>query len=219
MNMKKLSSEWSQIQIADNISDVTRGKFSSDSNAIVLPHKMDGDFEALTNYLIKKTQLADDESTRLDLHLFDTLSKNLELSEAGRLAAKNLYETASNILDSGRTSLTQFSLQGKNYSSLDENWHTDGTLGQRRVGCRVSGNETEIAHQDDVIKVSSGETGYSEVKDSPRTTTYGLGNIWANKAGKNSLFSYFDKSMEAVTHRKSESNGKPGLIFTTNLDL
>jgi hypothetical protein len=220
--VQKLSSEWSQIQIADSISGVASDTFAKDSNTILFPQKLEGDFDGLTDYFIQYYNPKINDSMRLEAYHLECAAKDDNLHPLIRLAAQNFYDTIHTLTYGKRADLSKILLQNSQYKSDEQDWHTDSYPGMRRVGMRVSGPETEIAHVDDVKALRTYDNK-SAVIDNPRTTTYGLGSVWANKPSAltitQSLFSRFDTSIDAVTHRKGAPNGKPGLIYTTNLEL
>lgn len=221
-SVQKLSSEWSQIQLADSIKGVATDKFAKDSNAILLPLNLEGDFDGLTDYFIEFYKLEENESKHLRLFHLSQATQDENLHPLIRIAAGNFHDAIIAITDGKRADLSRILLHNAGYASDEQEWHTDSYPGMRRVGMRVSGPETEVAHVDDVTAIRTHDNK-SAVIDNPRTTTYGLGSVWANKPGAKtitqSLFSRFDDSIDPVTHRKGAPNGKPGLIYTTNLEL
>tara|TARA_R110002072_G_scaffold226942_3_gene383811 strand:+ start:336 stop:1043 length:708 start_codon:yes stop_codon:yes gene_type:complete len=226
--LKKLSSEWPQIQLSDSIHGVISDKFSPDSNAILFPEKLEGDFDGLTAHFIESFQLKDTDSIQIPTYNLEHTSLDETLHPLIRKAAKNFHDAITYISENGKgADISKLCLQGKKYENDEQHWHTDGYIGKRRIGIRVSGPETEIAHIEDVTKLDINKLGHGETVDDPRITTYGLGTIWANKPGDSRtilqtiLPQFFkpEEAIDAVMHRKAKPNGKPGLIYTTNLDL
>ena len=221
-SVQKLSSEWSQIQLAGSIKGVATDKFAQDSNAILYPQKLEGNFEGWTDYFIQYYTPEIDECLKLEAYHFQCAAQDNNLHPLIRIAAQNFFDTIQTITSGNRADLSKILLQSAEYQDDEQDWHTDSYPGMRRVGMRVSGPETEVAHVDDVTAIRTHDNK-SAVIDNPRTTTYGLGSVWANKPGAKtitqSLFSRFDDSIDPVTHRKGAPNGKAGLIFTTNLEL
>lgn len=226
--VKKLSAEWSQIQLSDSIHGVISDKFSPDSNAILFSEKLEGNFDGLTAHFIEKYKLINTDSIQIPIYNLEHTSLDETLHPLIRKAAKNFHDAITYISQNGKDpELSKLMLQGAEFENDEQHWHTDGYIGKRRIGIRVSGPETEIAHIEDVTKLDINERGHGKTVDDPRITTYGLGTIWANRPGDSrtilqtilpQLFKQ-EETIDAVMHRKAKPNGKPGLIYTTNLDL
>lgn len=221
--MKKLSEEWSQIQIATSISGVMYDEFAPTSNALLFPKKIEGDFDGLTAHLIEAHEVSDTEVRSLDVFDLDCVARHTELPEDIKKAAENLHDVITQLARGKGADISRLLLHGSHYTSGDENWHTDGYPGKRRVGIRVSGPETEVANVQDVYKINVNDRGDSDVSENPRIVTYGLCTVWANKPGVETffegLFGTRKNTIDAVTHRKGHENGQAGMIFTTNLDF
>ncbi len=222
-SIEKLSGEWRQVQIASSIEDVKRAPFALDSNVIVFRNKLEGDYDELTQYLLDRLNVQEEGSVTFSARgiLKDDLGA---LSEEGQKAALGFFNSTEDILGQVRSMGARITVQGAQYDARDSNdyyWHTDGRDG-RRIIQRVTGGMTEIAHVDDVLEIRRGAyDGRSDVIDNPRILTFNLGDIFANKAGQIGLIQQMKDRyvgrIDAVTHRKAEPTGKPGMIFTVDL--
>lgn len=214
---KNSTTEWSQIQVVARVSDVANTNFSPSANSIISAQKLEGDFEGLTAYLIGKHNLHPDQQREIEQIELDFVYLDKTLDTRIRTAARNFFNAIDAISNARGADLKHILLQGANYQSGDEIWHTDRYYNKRRVGLRVSGPETQVAHVDDVLDTQTDQTGNSRVIENPRITHYPLCTAWANSPGM-SAADHNDR-IAPVTHRKGKPNGTAGLIFTTNLDF
>ena len=105
-SVQKLSSEWSQIQLADSIKGVASDKFAKDSNAILFPLNLEGDFEGLTDYFIEFYNLEENESKHLRLFHLSQATQDESLHPLIRIAAGNFHDAIVAITDGKRADFT-----------------------------------------------------------------------------------------------------------------
>lgn len=226
-SVEKLSLKWSQVQLASSIAGVRDDKFAHDSNVILYDQKMEGDFEGLTESIIQRFQIGDADKKHIHLYHLQYTANDKTQPPLIRLAAQNFYDAICEINRGRGRDISKLWAHGPNYQSDERNWHTDGYIGKRRVGIRVSGSEAELAHNNDVIAISREGKGHSSVIENPRTMKYSLCSVWANKPGdvRTTLQMMLPKifpaeeSIDGASHRSGAPNGKPGLVYTTNLEF
>lgn len=232
--------EWSQIQIVNSLSDITKGAFAPGASMMLYRAPLSGDFDGLTQHMIHLMNT--DESAQIygysdrmqrhggvsvEPYWLDKVVRDVNIDPKVREAAQNFHEVIRQIVNGSITRHSKISIETSDYLSLENDWHTDSMIMDRRIGMRVSGNPTEIAHNDDVLEERY-DDNKSRMVDNPRIFRTALCDVWANIPGNKAisqlmsdkvrgLFDLPSTYPQASTHRRV--GGSDGLIFTTNMPM
>lgn len=217
------SAEWGeQIQLADSVSGVLKGRFNKNSNRLIKQRDwqkpLKRKFELLAKFMSDKIELKPHEQVNLTNPYFydhygqslDTFLKQVsrscaEVKEAEAIIRSDIREFFKNGYSSDAIRLR---LQGGACENDDSQPHVDYiTL----AGVRYAGSTLLEVHDDDyVIKNKSDNI---VLKDRARVFAMNIGDVWKHRSPPFWLFKFLS-SHKGAGHYKGKSSGQPGLVLT-----
>jgi len=199
-----------KIKTADNIAGVVNDSFGfwQPSQIIVHERNIEGDYKALTDYLMRMEHVGRADEQEVTLHRLYNAIDDVRLSEEGQRAALQVWHDLSRIRRF--TDNAGVYVQGPEADNATTDWHFHGEGVERTILCKYNGSATEIAKNKDVTSWGKDDPNRAfvvcDVKPDAKPVTLDNGHVFAMTGDAR----FFGKP---TVHRKPPPDGEASLIL------